>query len=90
MDFVKSLLDGTSFKSKWKVQLKLYWDADMCLFFEKGIRGGVSCISMRFRKDNDKYSKSYNPKQKSKVLNFYGYSMSKFLPRNRFNQMDRS
>ena len=39
----------------------------MCLFFEKGIRGGVSYISMRFRRDNDKYSKllTQNKNQKS-------------------------
>ena len=70
MDFVKSLLERTSFKSKWKVQLKLCWDADMCLFFEKGIRGGVSYISMRFRRDNDKYSKllTQNKNQKSWIF----------------------
>ena len=33
-----------------KVELKLISDADMCLFFEKGMRGGVCCISKRHSK----------------------------------------
>ena len=57
----------------------------MYLFFEKGITGGVSYISKRYSKVNDKYLKSYNPKQESKHIiyldanNLYGYAMSKFL-----------
>ena len=43
-------------------------------------------ISNRYRKANNKYLKSYEPKQESKHIiyldanNFYGYAMSKFLP----------
>ena len=33
-----------------EVKLELISDADVYLFFEKGIRGGVSCISKRYNK----------------------------------------
>ena len=58
----------------------------MHIFFEKGIRGKVSYISNRYRKDNNKYLKPYDPKQESNTImylntsNLYGYAMSKFLP----------
>ena len=58
----------------------------MYLFFEKCTRGGISYISIRYIKANNKYVKSFDPKQKSKhiiyldAVNFYGYAMSKFHP----------
>ena len=58
----------------------------MCLFFEKGMSDGVCYIAKRCSKADNKYLKSYDPKQKSKyVINLgpnslYGYAMSKFLP----------
>ena len=69
-------------------------DSDMYLFFEKGMRGGVSYISKEPSKTNNKYLKSYDPKQRSKHIiylnasNLNGYAMSKFLPTGRFNQID--
>ena len=51
-----------------KVELELISDADMYLFFEKDMRGGVSYISKRCSKTNSKYLKSYDPKQKSKHI----------------------
>ena len=62
----------------------------MYIIFEEGTRGEISYISNRYGKANNKYLKSYNPKQESKHIiyldsnNLYGYVMSKFLP-----QMDR-
>ena len=36
-----------------KVELELIPDADMYLFFEKGMRGGVSCICKTYSKANN-------------------------------------
>ena len=35
----------------------------MYIFFEKGTRGGISYICNRYSKANNKYLKSYDPKQ---------------------------
>ena len=66
----------------------------MHILFEKGIRGKVSYISNRYRKDNNKYLKPYDPKQESNTImylntsNLYGYAMSKFLPTSVFKWID--
>ena len=52
--------------------------------------GGVSYVSNRYSKANNKYLKSYEPKQKSKHIiyldakNSYGYPMPNFLSTSRF------
>ena len=71
-----------------KLILNLISGAHKYLFFEKYMSGGVSYISKRYRKFNNKYLKSYDPKQESKhiyldVNNLYGYTMPKF-PTNGF------
>ena len=77
-----------------KVELEPIPDADMCLFFEKGMRSRVSYISERYSKTNNKYLKSYDPKQESKHIiylyanNLYGYMISKFLPTSGFKWID--
>ena len=69
-----------------KVELELIPDPDMYIFFEKGTRDGVSYISNNYSKANNKYLKSYDPKQESKHIiyldanNLYGYAMSTFRP----------
>ena len=73
-----------------KIKLELIQDPDMYIFFEKGIKGGISYISNRYSKVNNKYLKSYEPKQESKHIiyldanNLYGYAISKFLPTSGF------
>ena len=58
----------------------------MFIFFEKGTRVGIFNISNRYIKANNKYLKTYDPKQESKHImyvdanNLYGYATSKFLP----------
>ena len=65
----------------------------MYIFFEKGTTGGISYISTRYSKDNNKHLKSYDPKQESKhiiylnVKNLYSYAMSNFF--NKWIQMNR-
>ena len=69
-----------------KGELELISDANLYLFFEKGIGGGVCCISKRYSQANNKYLKSCDPKQESKRITLldvnylYGYTMFKFLP----------
>ena len=67
-----------------KIELELTSDVDLYLFFEKGIRVGVSYISKRYNKANSKYLKSYDTKQESKIIIYLDayklYAMSVFLP----------
>ena len=51
----------------WDAML-LIPDPDMYIFFEKNKRGGVSYISNKYSKANNKYLKSSNPKQESKRI----------------------
>ena len=77
-----------------KIKLELLSDSDMYMFFEKGMRGGVSYISNRYSKNNNKCLKSNDPKQESKHViyldpnNLCGYAISKFLPTKGFKRLD--
>ena len=46
-----------------KVEFELISDTDIYLLFEKDMRGAISYISKRYCKTNNKYLKSYDPKQ---------------------------
>ena len=77
-----------------KVELELITDPDICIFSEKGMRGGVFYISNRYSKANNKYLKSSDPKQDLKHIiyldsnNLCGYAMPKFLPTTRLKWRD--
>ena len=77
-----------------KLNLNFILDPDIYIFFEKGTRGGICYIFNRYSKTNNKYLKSYDPKQESKHIiyldtnNLYGYSMSKFLPTSGFKWIE--
>ena len=63
----KSLFECTSFvlgcnNYYEKVKIELISDEKMYLFFERGVRGGVSYICKRYSKANNKYLKADKPK----------------------------
>jgi len=71
-----------------KVKIDTFNDKqyNMQLFVENGMRGGISTITHRYAKANNKYMKEYNPEEKSSYIvyldanNLYGYAMSRPLP----------
>ena len=77
-----------------KVELEIVSDGEMGLFFEKSMGGGVSYIFKGHSKVNNKYLKSYEPKQKWKQIiyfnsnSLYGYALSKFLSTGGFKWLD--
>ena len=73
-----------------KVELQFISDPHMYLFFEKGMRGGVSYVSKGNNKSKNNYLIFYDQKQESKHIIYLdtnhlcGYAMSKFLPTSGF------
>ena len=77
-----------------KVKLELLTDPDMLLMFEKGIRGGISMISNRHGRANNKFMKEqFDSSRPSKFVtyldanNLYGWAMMKPLPVGNFHWM---
>ena len=61
-------------------------DPDKYMFFEQGMRDGVSYINKRYSKANNKYCPDYNKTKPDKYIiyldmnNLYGHAMSQYLP----------
>lgn len=73
-----------------KCEIDLLTDHDMYLFFENGIRGGISQISHRYSEANNKYMKNYNKDIEDKYLiyldsnNLYGEALGRYVPYKNF------
>ena len=69
-----------------KIELEKINDPDKYMFFEQGIRGGVSYINKRYSKANNKYCPDYDKTKPEKYIidldmnNLYGHAMSQYLP----------
>ena len=69
-----------------KVKLDTIHDIEMHQFLEKGLRGGISMITHRYAKANNKYLKEHNPEKPSSFIlytdanNLYGHAMIQCLP----------
>jgi len=68
------------------IELELLTDIDMLYFFQEAIIGGLSFISKRYVKVNNKYMKDFDNTQDSSYFipldanNLYGNAMSQYLP----------
>ena len=69
-----------------KIELEKISNADIHLFIEKGMRGGVSYASKRYSKANNKYCLDYDKTKPEKHINYidmnnlYWGAMSEYLP----------
>ena len=77
------------------VKAELLTDRDRHLFFEEGIRGGISTITNRYAKANNPYmGEDFNPEEETTYLqyldanNLYGWAMSQPLPIRNFRWFD--
>ncbi len=76
-----------------EVEINLISDPDMYLMVEKGIRGGISTITKRYARANNKYAKGYDKDQMSVYIpyldanNLYGWAMRHRLPVKDFRWM---
>ena len=76
-----------------EVEIDLILDPDMYLMIESGIRGGISTITKRYAKANNKCLSDYDEDQMSVYIsyldanNLYGYAIRHKLPVKDFRWM---
>lgn len=79
---------------KTGIELEQLTDIDKYIFCEKGLRGGISMISHRYARANNKYMKEYNVDDVSSYIvyldanNLYGHAMIQKLPFGGFKWYD--
>ena len=78
------------------VKLEIPSDIDMHIFFDRGLRGGISMVSHPYAKANNKHMKEYyDVKTKQSYIKFvdannlYGWAMSQSLPTGGFKWVRR-
>ena len=73
-----------------KVKLETLHDVEMHQFIERGMRGGISVITTRYAKANNKYLSEHNPEKPIYFIiyldanNLYGFAMIQPLPTGEF------
>ena len=88
--FLKHKTDVYKKEGKGVFEIELLSDMDMYQFFERGIRGGLSQISKRYAKANNKYMTDYKPDLIDEYIvyldanNLYGESLCRYLPKSNF------
>ena len=79
-----------------RVSFELLTDLNQYLFISRGIRGGLSMVSKRYSKANNKYLSDFDPDSESIFIvdldanNLYGFAMQQFLPVSDFTWMERA
>ena len=72
------------------VKLELLDNEEMYTFVKRSIRGGISQITKRYAKANNKHCKDFDPMKPISHLiyldanNLYGWAMSQYLPTHKF------
>ena len=73
-----------------EINLELLSDLDMYMFYNHGIKGGISMIRNRYAIANNPYLKDYDPSKPTTYIiyldanNLYGWAMSQCLPHSGF------
>ena len=76
-----------------RLELDPIRDPDMLMLFERQVRGGISMITTRYAKANNKYMKEYDESKPDSFIlyldanNLYGWAMSQLLPVGDFKWM---
>ena len=83
--FISPRLSWDAMLNMTGVNLEKISDIDKYLFIEKGLSGGISYISERHAKANNKYLNDYDSKKQSTFIsyldmnNLYGWAMSEYF-----------
>ena len=74
------------FVKNYKYRIRKTSNADIYLFIEKGMRGGISYINKKYSKANNEYCLDYDKTRPKVYINYidmnnlYGDAMSEYLP----------